>query len=62
MREDELYPVARDRTVTSSPAREKGWPSRGTTARYGLVLVVVTCVGLVGFNFNTLVPLLASDR
>ena len=25
------------------------------------VLVVVTCVGLVGFNFNTLVPLLASD-
>ncbi len=26
------------------------------------MLVVVTCVGLVGFNFNTLVPLLASDR
>ncbi len=25
------------------------------------VLIVVTCVGLVGFNFNTLVPLLASD-
>ena len=26
-----------------------------------VVLVVMTCVGLVGFNFNTLVPLLASD-
>jgi len=25
------------------------------------VLVVMICVGLVGFNFNTLVPLLASD-
>ena len=25
------------------------------------MLIVVTCVGLVGFNFNTLVPLLASD-
>jgi MFS family permease len=26
-----------------------------------IVLVVVTCLGLIGFNFNTLVPLLASD-
>ena len=25
------------------------------------MLIVVTCVGLVGFNFNTLVPFLASD-
>ena len=61
MREDELYPVARDRTVTMLAGTREGiafaWRDRQVRA----VLVVVTCVGLVGFNFNTLVPLLASD-
>ena len=61
MREDELYSVARDSTVTVLAGTREGisfaWRDRQVRA----VLVVVTCVGLVGFNFNTLVPLLASD-
>ena len=62
MREDELYPVAaRSHRHPARRARGKGWRSRGATAQVRVVLVVVTCVGLVGFNFNTLVPLLASD-
>ena len=61
MREDELYPVKHDRSVTVLAGTREGlafaWHNRQVRA----VLVVVTCVGLVGFNFNTLVPLLASD-
>jgi MFS family permease len=61
LREDELFPVARDRTATVLAGTREGiayaWHDREVRA----VLVVVTCVGLVGFNFNTLVPLLASD-
>jgi predicted MFS family arabinose efflux permease len=61
MREDELYPVQPDRSATVLAGTREGlsfaWHDRQVRA----VLVVVTCVGLVGFNFNTLVPLLASD-
>ena len=45
----------------SSPERGRDWRSPGATARCARCSIVVTCVGLVGFNFNTLVPLLASD-
>ena len=61
MRKSELYPVEHDRTATVFAGTREGlayaWRNREVRA----VLVVVTCVGLVGFNFNTLVPLLASD-
>ena len=61
MREDELYPVARDRTVTVLAGTREGLSFAWRDRQVRAVLVVVTCVGLVGFNFNTLVPLLASD-
>ena len=61
MREDELFPVARDRATTVLAGRARGLRSPGATAQVRAVLIVVTCVGLVGFNFNTLVPLLAAD-
>lgn len=61
MREDELYPVARDRTVTVLAGTREGLSFAWHDHQVRAVLVVVACVGLVGFNFNTLVPLLASD-
>jgi MFS family permease len=61
MRESELFPVEQSRAPTVLAGTREGlsyaWHDRQVRA----VLVVVTCVGLVGFNFNTLVPLLASD-
>ena len=61
MRKNELYPVEYDPSTTVLTGTREGlafaWDDRQVRA----VLVVVTCVGLVGFNFNTLVPLLASD-
>jgi len=62
MREDELYPVARDHNVTVLAGTREGLAFAWREPLVRAVLVVVTCVGLVGFNFNTLVPLLASDR
>jgi MFS family permease len=61
MREEELYPVASDRTVTVLAGTREGLSFAWRDRQVRAVLVVVTCVGLVGFNFNTLVPLLASD-
>jgi MFS family permease len=61
MREEELFPVARDRTVTVLAGTREGLSFAWRDRQVRAVLVVVTCVGLVGFNFNTLVPLLASD-
>ena len=61
MRRAELYPVSPGSTATLLAGTREGlsfaWHDREVRA----VLAVVTCVGLVGFNFNTLVPLLASD-
>jgi len=61
MRESELFPVEHNRATSVLAGTREGlsfaWRDREVRA----VLVVVTCVGLVGFNFNTLVPLLASD-
>jgi MFS family permease len=61
MREDELYPVAHDRSLTVLAGTREGLAFAWRDRQVRAVLVVVTCVGLVGFNFNTLVPLLASD-
>ena len=61
MRTDELFPVAADRTVTLLKGTREGLAFAWHDRQVRVVLVVMTCVGLVGFNFNTLVPLLASD-
>ena len=61
MREDELYPVEkRPGTKVVAGIREGlAWAAHTPLAR--IVLCVVTVVSLVGFNFNVLVPLLASQ-
>ena len=61
IREDELFPVASDRSVTVLAGTREGLSFAWRDRQVRAVLVVVTAVGLVGFNFNTLVPLLASD-
>jgi MFS family permease len=61
MRTTELYPVASDRTVTLLKGTREGLAFAWHDRQVRVVLVVMTCVGLVGFNFNTLVPLLVSD-
>ncbi|RDI75782.1 Transmembrane secretion effector [Gaiella occulta] len=61
MREDELYRIDRGPAVTVLAGTREGlrfaWRQREIRA----VLATVAVVGLVGLNFNTLVPLLASD-
>ena len=61
MRQDELYPVPRNSTVTVLAGTGEGLRYAWHDRQVRVVLVVVTALGLVGFNFNTLVPLLASD-
>ncbi len=61
MRRSELYPVSRDGGSTLLAGTRAGLSFAWRERQVRAVLVVVTCVGLVGFNFNTLVPLLASD-
>ncbi len=62
MREDELFPVAaKERRVTVLGGTREGLAYAWRDGQIRTVLVVVTAAGLVGFNFNTLVPLLASD-
>jgi MFS family permease len=61
MRDDELHPVEkRPGTKVVAGIREGlAWAAHTPLAR--VVLCVVTVVSLVGFNFNVLVPLLASQ-
>ena len=61
MREDELHPVEkRPGTKVVTGIREGlAWAAHTPLPR--IVLCVVTVVSLVGFNFNVLVPLLASQ-
>ena len=60
--QSELYPGRRTRAARPcSPGHAEGLAFAWRDRQVRAVLVVVTCVGLVGFNFNTLVPLLASD-
>jgi MFS family permease len=61
MREEELTPVAksRDTRVLAGIREGVAWSVRSPLAL--TVLAVVTVVATVGFNFNVLVPLLASQ-
>ena len=61
MREDELFPVEKSRGTRVLAGIREGlaWAWRSQLAR--VVLVVVTVVSTVGFNFHVLVPLLASQ-
>jgi MFS family permease len=61
MRVDELTPVAKnpDTRVFAGIREGVAWSARSPIAL--TVLVVVTIVSTVGFNFNVLVPLLASQ-
>jgi len=61
MRVEELTPVvkSRDTRVVSGIREGLAWSARSPIAL--TVLVVVTIVSTVGFNFNVLVPLLASQ-
>lgn len=61
MREEELFTVEKrpDTTVVSGIREGLAWALRDSITR--IVLVVVTVISLVGFNFNVLVPLLASQ-
>jgi MFS family permease len=61
LRTDELHPVRRAGTVSFATGTREGMRFAWTTVEVRAVLIVVVLVGLVGFNFNTLVPLLASD-
>jgi MFS family permease len=61
MRKEELYPVPPDRGATLIAGTREGVAYAWRDRQIRIVLVVVTSVGLVGFNFNTMVPLLASD-
>ena len=60
MRPDELTPIVRHEAKVVAGIREGlVWALHAPIAR--TVLVVVTIVSLVGFNFHVLVPLLASE-
>jgi MFS family permease len=61
MREAELFPVEKNRETRVIAGIREGlaWAWRSQLAR--VVLVVVTVVSTVGFNFHVLVPLLASQ-
>jgi MFS family permease len=61
MRTDELHRVEKEPGVTVFRGTREGLRFAASTPEIRAVLVVVTVMGLVGFNFNTLVPLLASD-
>ena len=61
MREDELHRVEKDATATVLRSTREGLRFAAATPEIRAVLGVVTVVGLLGLNFNTLVPLLASD-
>ena len=61
IREDELFAATRDRTATVLGGTRDGLRFAWNNREVREILTVVVCVGLVGLNFNTLVPLLASD-
>ncbi len=61
MRTDELHRVEKAPDATVLRGTREGLRFAASTPEIRAVLIVVTVVGLVGFNFNTLVPLLAAD-
>jgi MFS family permease len=61
VRENELLPVVRDRAVTVMGGIRHAIAFAWHEPQLRLVLLVVTLVATVGFNFHVLVPLLAAD-
>lgn len=61
MRKGELHRVEKAPGRSVLVGTREGLRFAAATPEIRAVLTVVTLVGLVGFNFNTLVPLLASD-
>jgi len=61
MRTDELYPVARDEHLTVIGGVREGLAYVLRSREVALVLVIVTAMSIVGFNFNVILPLLASS-
>jgi MFS family permease len=61
MRENELHRVEKGVSTSILRGTREGLRFALATPEIRAVLGVITAVGLVGFNFNTLVPLLASD-
>jgi len=61
MRDEELFPIEKrpDTRVVAGIREGLGWVVRTPLPR--IVLAVVTVASVVGFNFNVLVPLLASQ-
>lgn len=61
LRTSELHPVGRGPRMSLAAGTGEGMRFAWTTVEVRAVLIVVVLMGLVGLNFNTLVPLLASD-
>jgi MFS family permease len=61
VRTDDLHPVDPAPAVSLASGTREGMRYAWTAVEVRAVLTVVVLTGLVGFNFNTLVPLLASD-
>jgi len=62
MRQAELHPVAKDRHARLLAGTWEGSRFAFASPELRRVLGIVAVVALFGLNFNTLVPLLASDR
>jgi MFS family permease len=61
LREDELHRGEKSASTSVLRGTREGLRFARATPEIRAVLGVITAVGLVGFNFNTLVPLLAAD-
>ncbi len=61
VRDDELHPVAKDRSATIIGGLRRATSYAWNDRQLRLILGVVTVVATVGFNFHVLVPLLAAD-
>jgi MFS family permease len=61
VREDELYPIEKDRNATIVGGLRRAAAFAWNDPQLRLILTVVTVVATVGFNFHVLVPLLAAD-
>ena len=61
VREDELRPVERDPSARIVDGLRRAFAYAWDDRQLRLILLVVTLVSTVGFNFHVLVPLLAAD-
>jgi len=61
MRRDELYPVERPERPTVLKGTRDGLAYVLRSHDVSMILVIVTVMSTVGFNFNVIVPLLASN-